>query len=62
MLYEDESISLLTKMRKAEFRAEVDHDRSGLQEATLHRHSAGRHSFSGLVQLSPIRRDLLYGG
>ena len=62
MPYEDEAILMLAKLRQAELRAEVDHDRSGLQEATLHRQSAGRHSFSGLVQLSPIRRESLDGG
>jgi hypothetical protein len=35
MPYEDEAISLLTKMRQAELRAEGEHDRSGRQAAAL---------------------------
>ena len=35
MPYEDEAISLLTKMRQAELRAEVEHERSAQQKAAL---------------------------
>ena len=35
MPYEDEAIYLLTKMRQAELRAEVEHERSAQQKAAL---------------------------